>query len=184
MKQRREVVWIFPCHVQDLTNAYFCVSGTRHEEPARLAARGGYAIVNADADTPSQRETHLGYHVSHPNPQEMGVVQSELGIYSASSFVLQIRNPLAPATGPMQARAKPDQYPDSLMREVFGAGAGKGGAKKGREPYGLRFASCETPELLDYKHAQLLLIAVRDGEEGLEKSLGEGRGEGVLLLIF
>ncbi|KJA23520.1 hypothetical protein HYPSUDRAFT_66210 [Hypholoma sublateritium FD-334 SS-4] len=139
----------------------------------------GYAIINADTDTPLQREMHLGYHVLHPNPHEMGSVQSEFGIYSASSFVLQIRNPLTPATGPMQAHAKLVQYPDSLMREVFGAGVGNGGAKKGREPYGLRFASCETPELLDYKDAQLLLIAARDGKEGLEISLGKGRGKGL-----
>lgn len=59
------------------------------------------------------------------------------------------------------------------MKEVFG----KGGSK-GREEYGLRFASCETMELLDYEGAQLLLIASRSGTEGLEESLGEGRGEG------
>ena len=67
------------------------------------------------------------------------------------------------------------EYPEDIMVDVFG----KGG-RKGRENYGLRFAPCERPELLNYEGAQLLFIAARDGEEGLEESLGEGRGEGKL----
>ena len=42
----------------------------------------------------------------------------------------------------------------------------------------MRFASVEREEMLDYEGAELLLIAARAGEEGLEKSLGEGRGKG------
>jgi hypothetical protein len=64
--------------------------GTRHESPARLVGRGGYAIVNSEAKTPSKRETHLGYHLSHPSTTELGEVQESLEIYSASSFILQI----------------------------------------------------------------------------------------------
>ena len=165
--------------MRDLTSNFFYAPGTRHEEPVRLAARGGYAIVNADADIPSQRKTHLGYHVSHPNPQEMELIQSELGINSASSFVLKIRNPAhARVTGSMQTHAKNAQYPDSLLREVFGVGGGKSGARRGRKLYGLRFANCETTELLDYEDAQILLIAGRDGETGIEQSLGGGGGKG------
>ena len=165
--------------MRDLTSNFFYASGTRHEEPVRLAARGGYAIVNADADIPSQRKTHLGYHVSHPNPQEMELIQSELGINSASSFVLKIRNPAhARVMGSMQTHAKNAQYPDSLLREVFGVGGGKSGARRGRKLYGLRFANCETTELLDYEDAQILLIAGRDGETGIEQSLGGGGGKG------
>ena len=59
------------------------------------------------------------------------------------------------------------------MKEVFG----KGGSK-GRESYGLRFAGVERIEMLDIEGAELLFIASRSGEEGLEISLGEGRGEG------
>ena len=83
------------------------------------------------------------------------------------------------------------------MTEVFGSGKGgtvrgrgrgrgrprgrgRGGGR-GREAFGLRFASLEREEMLDYEGAELLLIAARAGEEGLEKSLGEGRGKGVLL---
>ncbi|KAF9478230.1 hypothetical protein BDN70DRAFT_880182 [Pholiota conissans] len=150
--------------------------GTRHIAPSRLAARGGYALVNGKTRTRSDRETHFGYHVSHPKPEDMGDVQEELGIYPASSFVLQVRNPLAPPQGPIQLHSTPADYPEWIMRGVFGASDGGEKHAKGREDFGLRFASCETPELLNYKNAQILLIAAREGEEGLEKSLGEGRG--------
>ena len=133
--------------------------------------------MNAEAQTPSQRETHLGYHLSHPTPDNFDDVQKALGIHPASSFVLQVKNPLAPNTGgarvglPGNRRAN---FPDHIMKEVFGAGV-KGG--RGRESYGLRFASVEREEMLDHEGAELLLISARSGEEGLEKSLGEGRGE-------
>ncbi|TEB20125.1 hypothetical protein FA13DRAFT_1645428 [Coprinellus micaceus] len=147
--------------------------GTRHEGPARLVARGGYAIVNTEARTPSQRETHLGYNVSHPTPSDIGDVQATFGIYSASSFVIQVKNPKAPNTSPAMGHTKEPEYPNWIMNDVFGAGSGG----RGRESYGLRFASVETPEMLDHVGAQLLLIAARDGQQGLETSLGEGRGE-------
>ena len=158
--------------------------GTRHEAPARLVGRGGYAIVNSEAETPSKRETHLGYHLSHPSPTELGEVQESLGIYSASSFILQIKNPLAPATGPQRPHSNAAEYPQWIMHDVFGSASEKGNQTRGREPYGLRFASCETPEMLDFEGAQLLLIASRVGEEGLEASLGEGRGTGEIPALF
>lgn len=64
------------------------------------------------------------------------------------------------------------------MHDVFGSASEEGDQTRGRESYGLRFASCETPEMLDFEDVQLLLIASRDGEEGLEAILGEGRGTG------
>jgi len=70
--------------------------------------------------------------------------------------------------------SKGADYPEHIMKDIFG----KGGTK-GRESYGLRFASCESVELLNYQNAELLFIAARSGDGGLEKSLGEGRGEGM-----
>jgi hypothetical protein len=67
---------------------------------------------------------------------------------------------------------KEPEYSEEIMKKVFGAGT------KGRESFGLRFASVEMPELLDHPKAQLLFIAAREGSQGLEASLGEGRGEG------
>ncbi|KAF8879093.1 hypothetical protein CPB84DRAFT_1793614 [Gymnopilus junonius] len=131
---------------------------------------------------PSQRETHFGYHLSHPPPSEFGAVQESLGIYPASSFIIQVKNPLAPATGPQQSHGKGAEYPESLMRDVFGTAEGLEHQARGRHSYGLRFTSCETPELLDYKGAELLFIAARSGEKGLEESLGEGRGKALSLI--
>ena len=153
---------------------FFFVVGIRHNEPARLAARGAYAFVNNEPRVPSQRTTHFGYHVSHP--ATLGDVQKDLGISKSASFVVQVKNPLAPPMSPQQAHAKDVDYPEWIIRDVFGKGVGEG--SKGREAYGLRFASCETPEMLDYVGTQLLLIAAREGTDGLETSLGEGRGKG------
>ncbi|KAF4604991.1 hypothetical protein EYR40_003774 [Pleurotus pulmonarius] len=144
--------------------------GTRHEEPSRLAARGVYAIVNNEPSVPSKAETHLGFFISHP--KDMGEVQEALGIQKASSFVLQVKNPLAPNTsGVRTPSSKQVSYPNSIMKSVFGQGT------KGRESYGLRFVDCQTIELLEHEGAELLLIASRGGEEGVEASLGDGRGE-------
>lgn len=149
--------------------------GTRHDAPSRLAARGVYAIVNKEAPhVPSRRESHLAYCISHPSAELFGNVQHELGILPAAAFILQIKNPLAPPMGPRQARTTMEgEYPQELMRAVFGTATGG----KGRHDYGLRFASCETPELLDYVGAQLLFIAVREGVEGVEEAIGEERGK-------
>ncbi|TFY52545.1 hypothetical protein EVJ58_g9957 [Rhodofomes roseus] len=130
--------------------------GTRHQAAARLAARGAYAIVNNEA-------------------QEWGEVQAELGLHPASSFVLQVKNPLAPPTGPGRVglpKSRTVDYPEYIMTEVFGKGGGRG-----REDFGLRFSSVERKEMLDYEGVELLFIAARSGESGLETSLGEGRGK-------
>lgn len=152
-------------------------SGTRYQGPARLAARGAYAFVNNEqVPTPSKRETHLGYYLSHPTSDNLGELHTELGIHIASSFVVQVKNPLAPPTGPGRIGLPPNkraEYPEEIITEVFG----KGGMR-GQGDFGLRFVSVERKELLDYEGAELLFIAARSGEEGLEKSLGEGRGEG------
>ena len=152
--------------------------GTRHDAPARLAARGVYAIVNKEAPhVPSRRESHLAYCISHPPAELFGDVQHELGILPAAAFILQVKNPLAPPMGPRQARTTmKGGYPPELMRAVFGTATGG----KGRHDYGLRFASCETPELLDYLGAQLLFIAVREGVEGVEETIGEERGKALV----
>ncbi|KAK7680583.1 hypothetical protein QCA50_016365 [Cerrena zonata] len=153
--------------------------GTRHQGPARLAGRGAYAIVNTQHGPPSSRETHLGYHLSHPDPEHFGKVQKVLGIHEASSFVVQVKNPLAPNTGSTRvglSGSNTADFPDYLMKEVFGYGK-DAEHSKGREDYGLRFASVERKELLDYEGVELLFIAARNGEQGLETSLGEGRGE-------
>lgn len=132
--------------------------------------------MNSQGRTPSSRETHLGYHLSHPSPENFGEVQEALGIHQASSFVIQVKNPEAPNTAGanigLSGNRKAD-FSQDIMKEVFGGGGGE----KGRESFGLRFATLERREMLDYEGVELLLIAARSGDEGLETSLGEGRGE-------
>ena len=151
-------------------------TGERHQGPVRLAGRGVYAIVNSRGKTPSRNETHLAYHLSHP-PAAEGV-QEELGIHTASSFVVQVKNPeVEPGSFgqriglPAWKRAK---YPEGIMKYVYEKNT------KGRS-YSLRFAPCSCIELLDYAGAELLLIAARSGVEGVDQSLGEKRGEGKLV---
>jgi len=86
--------------------------------------------------------------------------------------MIQVKNPLAPTGGDQRVGPPPSRragYPDEIMSEIFGRGT------KGRASYGLRFASCERAELLDYEGAELLLIAAKEGTE-----LGEGTGQGKL----
>ena len=150
------------------------VTGTRHEAPSRLAGRGAYTIMNNEPRVPSQRSTHLGYCLSHP--AEPGEPQEALGFRSSSSFVVQVKNPLAPVPGGQHVGLSPNKranYPDWLINNAFGKGRGRG-----QENYGLHFAPVESTELLEYEGAELLLIAARSGEEGPETSLGEGRGHG------
>lgn len=146
--------------------------GERHEGPARLAGRGVYAIVNTRGKTPSKNATHLGYHLSHPS--EAGEVQLELGIHTASSFVLQVKNPEAEPTSFGQrvglSAGRRANYPEGISKYVFEKGT------RGRS-YGLRFVPCKCIDLLDYEGAELLLIAARSGTEGTDQSLGESRGE-------
>ena len=171
--------WVRVC--PSLLNVFLkFVLGTRHEEPSRLAGRGAYAIINNNPRIPSERTTYLGYHLSHPSASDFGEVQNALGIQPAATFVIQVKNPLAPTTSSQFVGRKPEQrakYPEDVMKEVFGTGG-----SKGREDYGLRFSSVETAELLDYEGAELLLIASKAGKAGLEDKLGEGRGEGTFYI--
>lgn len=145
------------------------MAGTRRDPPARLVARGCYAIVNNDARIPSQETTYLGYRLSHPAPPALGPVHAALGIHRAGTFVLQVKNPETPGSGATKAVS----FPREIMHAVFGQG------RRGRDSRGLRFAPCAQPQMLDYAGVELLLVAVRAGEAGLEESLGDGRGEGV-----
>ncbi|KAI6031561.1 hypothetical protein BKA83DRAFT_88020 [Pisolithus microcarpus] len=85
------------------------------------SGRGVYAIVNTRGKTVSRNATHFGYHLSHPS--EGGEVQLELGIHTASSFVLQVKNPEAEPGSfgqriglPAGRRAK---YPEGILKYVF-----------------------------------------------------------------
>ncbi|KAF8560173.1 hypothetical protein OG21DRAFT_1502510, partial [Imleria badia] len=147
--------------------------GVRHEGPVRLAGRGVYAIVNNKGRVPSSDATHLAYHLTHPSSP--GAVQEGLGIHTASSFVLQVKNPLADAPEYGQRAGLPPErrarYPDAILDHIFERGS------RGRHEYGLRFTTCRSIELLEYEGAELLMIGARAGVAGSDATLGEHRGE-------
>ena len=105
----------------------------------------------------------------------MSEVQEEFGIGKERVYVIQVKNPLAPSTVPGM-HTKGAKYPEQVIKDVFGSG------ERGREGYGLRFTGCNVPELLDYEGAEIILIAAKEGSEGLEQGLGEGRGTGESLV--
>lgn len=65
--------------------------GKRHNEAARIAGRGQYALFSPKPHTPSQRATHLLYYLTHPAPDKIGEIQEELSIYVSGSFIIQVR---------------------------------------------------------------------------------------------
>ncbi|KZO94858.1 hypothetical protein CALVIDRAFT_538638 [Calocera viscosa TUFC12733] len=123
--------------------------GERHIAESRLAGRGSY-ILYAKTDGPrSKHATYLAYHLSHP--AHPGEVQKALDILPSSSFVIQVKNPTVSA--PPQAGLNPSaraDYPEGVVDAEFG---GEGDAK------GLRFVPANPVHLLDYKGAEILLIA-------------------------
>lgn len=150
------------------------MAGVRHEGSVRLAGRGVYAIVNKKGPVPSGNATHLAYHLTHPSTPV--ALQEGLGIHTASSFVIQVKNPLADASTYDRrvgiSAGRRAQYPDAILDHVFERGS------RGQHEYGLRFTTCRCIELLEYEGAELLMIAARSGVAGSDASLGEHRGEG------
>ncbi|KAF7350795.1 hypothetical protein MSAN_01641100 [Mycena sanguinolenta] len=136
--------------------------GMRHDPPARLVARGCYAIVNNDAQKPSQESTYLGYSLSHPAPDDFGPAQTELGIHRAGAFVLQVKNPEASDS----LSTKRVVFPPAIMDGVFGKGT------RGRDPIGLRFAPCAKPQMLDYTGVELLFYCCSRRRNGSGGNLG------------
>ena len=146
-----------------------CAGGGEEGGPACLAARGVYTIVNYHKGSPSSRETHLVYALSHPSPECFGEVQQALGIHQASAFVVQVKNPDAPSTGGAQVGLSATRKAEFSEAIIFGADG-----FKGRESFGLRFAVVERRDMLEYEGAEVLLIAARSGDEGLETSFRDG----------
>ncbi|KAG8918075.1 hypothetical protein FRC01_002057, partial [Tulasnella sp. 417] len=125
--------------------------GKRHNEPARVAGRGQYALFSPKPDTPSQRATHLLYFLTHPSPEEIGEVQEELSIYASGSFIIQIKNPKA--SNPPQAGLRPDkkaEYGEEVIEEKFGGDAEVG--------TGRRFIAPNPASMLDFEGTEMLMI--------------------------
>jgi hypothetical protein len=122
--------------------------GHRHQPAARAAAEGVYRLVRHGD------HTHLVYALERP--LEPGKVQRDLGIHEEASYIISVKNPSKPS--PKNAglpKRDAAQFPKKLQK-LFAH---------------RKFASVETPELLDHEGAELLLIGASDdvtGELGIQ----------------
>jgi hypothetical protein len=129
--------------------------GTRVEQEARPAGEGRYAIVDHDG------HTHLAYALELPT--EPGPAQRAFHITKEASYIIAVRNPDAPA--PPGAGLRPDRraaYPEELLERFRGR----------------RFIPVDTPALLDYEGAVVVLIGASEdpGDElGIELDAEEER---------
>jgi hypothetical protein len=122
---------IFFCLFKDDKISGFNKFRTSHVPSATPFAEGIYAI------TSTGRESHLVYHISHP---EIGDVQKELGVHQKGSFIMSVKNPEGPSSSNV-GLSNPAEYPEKIQERF-------------RE---LRWMPLE-PQLLDYENTQVLLI--------------------------
>lgn len=153
-------------------------AGARVTGAARAAGRGWYILTAKEASTPSSREIHLSYALSHPSSDSFGPVQSSLGLHPSSTVLLQLRNPTLPSTGPgaPPAGLAPDQrteFDKETMEETFGGEVEEGGT---------RYARPEQPGLLDRSGVELLVIKKRRQETEGTKGAGEEQSKGAFSL--
>jgi hypothetical protein len=136
--------------------------GTRVQPEAPPAGEGRYAIV------PHDRHTHLAYWLEEP--RDPGPTQELFNVERAASYIVAVKNPEAPTPPgvglPGDRRA---DFPPELLKR-FG---------------GRRYAPLDTPELLDYKGAELVLIGATTDvsrELGIDLDLDDERVESADLL--
>lgn len=98
--------------------------------------------------------THLAYELELPT--QPGLVQQSLNIVPEASYIINVKNPEAPApSGLGLDESRQANYPPKL-RELFG---------------GRRFIDLDPPDFLDYEGCELLLIGASadlEAELGLE----------------
>lgn len=95
------------------------MKGTRHVAAARPAGRGHYILHSPrdhSADHPktgrkSKRDykTILAYCLTTPDENEMGDVQTELGLRHEACIVVQVKDPAAPSVGNPRAVGIPEE---------------------------------------------------------------------------
>lgn len=113
--------------------------GERHLGTARPAGEGIYRIIKHNG------HTHLVYALELP--KKLGTVQKELNIEEQASYIITVKNP--ESGSPRRAgltKNRDAEYP-KVLQERF----------RGR-----RFSEIDTPDFLNYKGAQFILIASSD----------------------
>lgn len=115
--------------------------GEQQEMAALAVGEGRYAFAQHGD------HSHIAYQIELPKkPKE---IQKELNIESEGSYIMSVRNP---KMGDFMTDEKPD-YPDEIIDE-FGD---------------QKFAKKIQPDMLDYEHAEFILIGAK---EDPEKELG------------
>ncbi|KAK4686067.1 hypothetical protein P7C73_g4061, partial [Tremellales sp. Uapishka_1] len=122
--------------------------GTRHQGPARPAARGHYILHSPQdklADSPDHNRQRdfkclLAYEISVPAAEDFGAVQTELGLEPKGAVVLQVKEPSADSRGNPRAAAIPRE---KRANDLF---------------HGRRFIPANPPRFLDHQGTELLVI--------------------------
>lgn len=137
--------------LQDLKDNFFQGSeystqttGVRQTPPVTPIGEGVYAITS----TGNRGESHLAYMLTIP--QELGNLQSDIGLSSKGSFLMSLKNPQSksPANAALPQTA---DFPQEFMDEFRGRG----------------WMPAE-PKHLDYVNAQVLLIGESIDSHALE----------------
>ena len=130
------------------------------EEERYVTATRGERVVAA-AKPVGEARYELVVHRDHTElaytlelPEEPGPAQRELEIRNEASYVVAVRNPDIPSPPSMSGPRERPGYPERLA-ELFG---------------GRRWISAEDVELLDYPHAQILMLGAREAD--VEEELG------------
>eukprot|EP00850_Spirogloea_muscicola_P004838 SM000021S06471 [mRNA] locus=s21:504128:504990:- [translate_table: standard] len=125
--------------------------GTRHQPAARAAAEGVYRLVkHVTGAGRSKVHTYLAHRLELPASEGEDAPQHELHIEPEAVYVIQVKNPEAPAppNAGLQSREKA-AYPSELQDHFQGR----------------RFIPLEKPELLNYVGAEFILISASDDVE-------------------
>lgn len=118
--------------------------GEREQGEAIPAGEGRYGIFERDG------ATQLAYRLA--NPDKPGKAQRKLGIQREASYVISVRNPELDVPG--FPDEKPD-YPQSLTKKFADE----------------RWLDISEPELLDYEHAQCVLIGAHERLEDTDMEI-------------
>jgi hypothetical protein len=129
----------------------------RRGDAARPVGEGKYAIVKHH-----QNHTELAYVLELP--KELGDAQKELGIEKEASYIISVINPKKPAVssvadgGKYPSAEEIPMYPEDLLKE-FGDND--------------TFVSLSRDtRFLDYRNAQILLTAAREGRDVIKRDIG------------
>jgi hypothetical protein len=123
--------------------------GERVQPPARPAGEGAYVIARHDD------HTHLAFELELP--RRLGEVQRDLNIEAQASYIVAVRNPLAPSP-PGVGRPGPGrpELPSELLDRFRGR----------------RFVPLDPPGFLDHPGVQIVLVgAALDAAQELDLDL-------------